>query len=334
MRNEPLQREFTFAFAADEAGQYTLRQAWESFHRSNQHSDRYIADIDCSLRQWERITGNPPVSAITNYVMHQFKERLFTNPIRGKQYEATTVNKHLRNIEAILSAIGPKDRHNPYAHGILSEVPRVPPAKEGEAEPVVASAEEISCIYKACQTATWPRSDRLGYATCDYWRALLVFLFNVGCRKSEFKLLTQQDCNLQEGIVLVRSCKTRKKRPLPINRTVISHLTKIWLPRRVYVWYTQSNDRMLYEQWEKIQLAADIYVPRPEGSDRRNVFGFHELRKTCATEMFLTNPGVAQQFCGHSSIDTTTRHYVNMRTVLRAAVEQREQPAAFNQEVG
>lgn len=310
----------------------TLRAAYEKYHRSVSHAERYVEDVHGALKHWERCTTNSPIGDVTNDAMRGFKEKFLSTPLPSKNRlpKPTTFNKVLRTLDAIFSTLGPKQWGNPYGLGIISDVPKCRSAEEDEPDPVVASPEEVSRIYEHCEVATWPGVMTTGIRPVDLWQGLVVYLFNIGSRRSEFRRLLCTDVRFAERLVYTRATKTGKKRPFPLNETAARHLRKIWMPQpRELMFPFPRNDGGLYKQWRAIQRAAGIVVVRPEGSDRHDVYGFHELRKTCATELAGINEGAAVAICGHSSVATTRKHYIAKSGILRRTSEQLQQPQAF-----
>jgi integrase len=91
---------------------------------------------------------------------------------------------------------------------------------------------------------------------------------------------------------------------------------------RLFDWGRPTIDRYFYAYFHSLQDACGI--PKDEH------FGFHQLRKTCATVWWEHNPQVAQFALGHTSMATTAGFYVRGQAMLARAVEQMPQPAAFN----
>lgn len=333
----------------------TLRQAWLQLHQSADHSPRYAEDVLKALDHWERLTDDPPLRAIDNLALKQWKERLQTTPLPPPRHwsaakkatwvprppSRTTVAKYLREIIAILSTCGPARHGKPDALGVLAIVPCTAPPPVDEGDVVYAEPEEVSAIYRACDAATWPKGPGPRQTwpaelmtAADWWRALLVYLFNIGSRKNEFLRLRWDTVDMSRRLLTPPTSKRQKACLRPINATLFDHLFSIWQPARELVFACPDSKTLLYSQFHTIQRAAGISVPRPAGSRRLPVFGFHELRKTCGTVLTELNPRAAQAMLGHASIETTMRSYSNARRSLLKAAHALEQPAAFAQATG
>lgn len=370
--------------------EFTLRQAYEQFHRQPEHSVRYVREMWTTLGHWERCTNDPPLRGIDNQTLSQFRTTFLGTPLPSKiawllrlaargdpragtigralgirTAELTTLslaevttrvvaqlrrlphvppscqvllagpatwNAQRRQIEAILATVGPARHGKPFALGLIDECPRAQPARETEPDPVTATLTEISEIYLACEVARWPREATTGVPAPDIWRALVVFLFNVGCRRSDFLAIDKTQVDWPRQALLLRQRKTGKARWLPLNETTLSHLARIGECTGPRLFPFPDNLRTLYRTWAAIQQAAEISVPRGSVSCRRQVYGFHELRKTCLTEYFAVNERAAQEMGGHSQLLTTLRHYVSTARrdgVARSASEALPQPEAF-----
>ena len=221
---------------------------------------------------------------------------------------------------------------NPFSLGIIDEHPRAEPARESEPDVVVATAEQVSRIYQHCHVATRPAVARSGCRPVDLFQALVVYLWNVGSRRNDFKALRKEHVRFDLQVIFLRQGKTKKFRPVPMLPVVSQHLRRIWGHPHDRVFPFAANDHELYQQWRAIQQAAGIVVPRPAGSDRLPYFGFHELRKSCLTEFAGISEIAAQQMGAHSKLATTMRHYISatrQQGKLRQAAEQIQQPEAF-----
>lgn len=314
----------------------TLREAFHKFHVSTDHSARYIEDAEKALDHWERCTSNPPIGEITNQTMHEWKNEFMRRPLPPRSPKSTvprspsaaTCAKYLRTLTAILATCGPSQHGNRYGRGIINCVPCARPPKVEEPDVVIATGTELSEIYRHCSVATWPWGPERSPA---WWRALLVYLFNIGSRRNDFLQLRRSQVNFSRHEIRDRQEKNKKSALKPMNSTLAQHLRDIWAPERTLVFECPAS-KYLYRAWYQIQEAAGIHVDRPAGSSRQPFFGFHEIRKTCGTELWLIDPNAAKEMLGHSSGSTTAMSYVRKARLaeqMRPAAEAMPQPAAF-----
>lgn len=244
----------------------------------------------------------------------------------------TTFNAVRASLEAVLATLGPKSDGHPFALGLLPYVPRARPAHEEEPEVKIASEDELEAIYLACNVASWPDPRKTGVPAAAIWRALEVYLYNNANRRQDFEKLRKDQVNLDHGTVSFTSKKTKKTRTQPLHPVVIEHFRAIWDSRSELVFALPRNRKSMYATWRKIQRNAGIKVQRPKSSERHDVYGFHELRKTSLGEYFQINERASQMLGAHSSMQTQLRHYIaatKKEGVLRQASDALPQPSAF-----
>ncbi|CAK9044320.1 Site-specific tyrosine recombinase XerC, partial [Durusdinium trenchii] len=278
--------------------------------RGDRRATRVLSALGLPWRELCHLDQQRRYSAVTDRFLsgNVPAEAVFLLP------RAATFNSTRRTIEAILSTVGPARHGKPFALGYLDDVPCCRPEDEDEPDVIVASLDEVSAIYRACSNVDWPDRRKTGVPAPDLWRALLVWLYNVATRRTDFLMLRKAQIRLdsrgQDGLVLLRQNKTGKSRWLPLNETVVRHLRLIWHSKGPRVFPFPDNRHALYGRWREIQKAAGIHVDRPDWSDRHDVYSFHELRKTSLGEYFVINEGVAQQMGCHAQLATTLKHYV------------------------
>lgn len=289
----------------------TLRMAFIHFYLSPELKVRTVEAYANAFKHWEALTENPPLERIDNSTLQQFKNRFLA------LHSAGTFNKVRRHLLALFNKLGPPMKGNPGGLGVLPVFLYVEKSRETEKLPRVAGPALLNAIYEACETATWPRFE---FGPDTWWRALVVFLFNTGMRRNDFLRLKTTDVDLAGGRLQFQAEKTGKARILPLAPTVVDHFREIWSDREL-VFPKPNGNKSLYLHWHKLQDAA--------GLERSEHITFHELRATCGSNLFERSPGAAQEMLGHSSIETTRRHYTNLSRQLRELAETAEQPAAF-----
>ncbi len=306
----------------------TLRDCFERFYRSDELLPRTIEAYQNTLKHWERITSNPPVAHIDNAVLRDFKVQFLAE---GKS--PATFNKNRQHILSVLNLLGPpshareRDREN---LGLLTAVPYVRKARESEKRPVVYDDRHVDALYAGCAAATWPR---YGGEIAIWWRTAIVLGFNVGARRNDWLSLQWSAIDLDRRELTLHQGKTRKVRVLPLHSTAVEHLrslrsetaSPLVFPTRPDAAAPVVVERFktsLYRTWRAIHRAGGLTDP----ADYRT---FHQLRATCATNLWESNPGHAQQMLCHSSAETTRRHYAHTDPGLRRAVDAIQQPAAF-----
>lgn len=328
-----------------------LRAAYAKYYRSKTDKPRTVEAYEGALDHWERLTADPDFRDIDEQTLFEFQQSLIDDAgpapdeqmlfgwesepaarrrrskrsrARAPVLQPTTANKILRHVMAILNRLGPKAHGNPEGRGLIATVPYVRPLPEEPRDPRTASEEEIGRIYRAAEDAEWPHPLATGVPTADWWRALVVVLYNLGLRRNDFLSLQFAEIDFRGHSLRRKSEKTRKRKPKPLHSVVIDHLSRILPPPekpRLCVFGLPESQRQLYKTWYQIQESAGLSEP---------YYTFHEIRKTCGTAYYEVNPAAAQSILEHSSIATTDKYYANCDPILQRAVDQLRQPAAFS----
>lgn len=289
----------------------TLREAFEKYYRTPSLTSRTVESYENTFRHWENLTDDPSFDEIDNITLHGFKAAYL-------EYNSpATFNKERRHLMAIINRMSPAVRGNPDGLGIIDRIIYIKPAKESKKIPRVATDEQLNAIYEACDLATWPT---FAFGAVNWWRAVLVFLYNTGLRRNDFLELEVGEVSLSLNLIMFDAEKTGKDQKLPLHQSVVDHFGKIWSNRK-HVFPKPKGYKQLYRQWYAIQTAAGI----PEDEH----LTFHQLRSTCGSNLFEKSPGAAQEMLGHSSIETTRRSYANLSRNLIKLAHEAHQPAAF-----
>lgn len=304
----------------------TLREVFERYHRSSAHARTTLSEFDAALRRWEGLTGDPPLVQIDKWRLKEFVEgALSLHRLRTRQpYARSTIHKWLRAVMAVLHAAEEAE--------LIARAPRMPRLKCPRRAIVYATPEEVSRIYAARFLASWPPPESTGVPAPLWWGALIVLLYNCGCRRGEWwRSLPLSAVDLERRQITVIDVKSGGAELRAINDTLAAHLRAFIAaaPERDLLFPSPCNARRLYGTWHALQRAAGVSVRRPPGSELKPYFGFHELRKSCGTALCALNPVAAQRQLGHRSLATTIAHYAGIGETVRRATDALEQPAAF-----
>lgn len=291
----------------------TLRQAFDEFVAPdvNTLAPATIAGYDGALRRWEKITDNPPVGEIDNRAFARFRDALSEQGLAP-----ATVNSQLRYLRRILRRIGPPDSRNPAGEGVISRIPYARQLRVDRKLPRIASREELSRLYHAAASASWPERD---VEPADWWRAFIVTAYNVGPRLSDIKALRSDHVSFEHGTIHFVARKTGKLQIIPANRVTLAHL-KVIDGDRPTMFGISENRHALYRQWKSLKAIAGI----------TQRLTFHDLRRTAGSA--YANAGgldVAATILGHSVSGVTAQYYVNPEERVRIAADQLQQPDAF-----
>lgn len=293
-----------------------LRGVWQRFYLSPDLAARTREAYLDAIGKWELLTRDPTLAELADPIGGKLIMRDFQANLQQVVKSAATCNKVLRHVRAILRRVGPAGPRNENAFEIIARVPYVKPAKEDRRPNRVATLDELSAIYGACDVATWPACP---FAAADWWRCLLVLLYNVGPRRGDFLALKRSDVKLSCGLLLVQQHKKRHPQWKPINSALCAHIERIWQPERELLFPHSKSMKSLYRTWYAIQTAAGIVEP----------YWLHQIRKTCGTQLYAQSPGAAQEMLGHSSPQITYDAYANLTAHLVEASNGLRQPAAF-----
>lgn len=314
----------------------TLRYAYERYLAAH-HAPRTVEGYRTLAKHWEQaalttvmpekgklhlrvVSPDPDLATIDNVTLYDFKTHL------SKTLAQNSVRKYLKHLAVVLNRLGPADHRNKEGLGILAAVPFAKPPKEILKPVVTIESEELTGLYKAAESATWPRCE---IPAPLWWQSLLVLLFNIGLRRIDFLSARQREFDLRRGCVTFDAEKTGKSSTLPLHPVVLEHLERIWEPHREMVWPWRINQEQpdpidrkktsLYAQWHRLRAAAGI----------ERIITPHDLRRTCGSDLFVTSPAAASECLQHSSIVTTQRSYANCSRQTRELMLARNQPSIF-----
>jgi integrase len=276
---------------------------------------RTFAAYDETLKHWKCITGDPelPFDAA---VLAAFKVELHST------LSAATVNKHLRQVNAILAKVGPAGPGNRDALGMITCTVWTRPLREDRPRPRAIADDVVDAIYAACEFARRPRLSWCSPAA--WWRALICLAITSGFRRGALLALRWSDVDVAGRTVRVPASidKCHAERVKPLHVIAVKHLLRI-RGRGELVFAFHGSEIAWYRTWHAIQDRADI--------SSAEQIRFHDLKRFAGTRYAATSsPWVVQQMLDHSSIETS-RFYVNAAEQCRAAVDAFPLPECFKQ---
>lgn len=315
--NEPLFQQ------VESTGGYTLTTFFENYYLPvcmSEASPLSAGHYRSVLKKWSMLTGDPPLSKITNATLAKYRDALLAIRRHDKPLSVNTVRTQLQHLMILLNKAGPPGPRNRDAAGLIDPAPWVKLPKGMPREPRIVSDETLNRCYEAAGQMLAPE---LELPPVNWWRALLVVTVNLGLRSRSLFGLEWRDVDFESRTLIVRPeiNKGRKKQVLPINDVVTAHLKAIRPKRaddgeRVFRW--PFSIEMFRRYLKDLQELAGV-----------EPFGLHQLRKTCGTRLWASNPGAAVLMLGHSSIEITRQSYVGQVSVLRPVADAFPQPAAF-----
>lgn len=285
-------------------------------------AEQNVAQYAESVRIWAEATGDPSLKRIRRSTISAFRRHLESRPgLQAERLSPNTVLKHLVAIKAVLRWAGPRTGNNGEAYskrGLFGAdedgdprlAPNVPLPARTTKTPDPFSLEDIGHWLRACEAARAPRIR--GVAAADWWRALILFSYNVGTR-------------IETTLKITRAMIRGKWLVIPAS-AVKGHRAdlKIWLNafalRAAVAIQSSGNDRLFawphtrnYFAHVQAEIIRNSEIPEAE-----RYGGTHRLRKALATWLTGHNPAVARMQLGHSLAgDVLLAHYANPQIVKR-----------------
>lgn len=266
-----------------------------------------------SIAWWQRLTGDPPLGEIDDWVAAEFVGGLQRQTgRRNRALSPFTISKHTRQLQRVLDFAGPKtrDRHGRRNLAVVPDVPLL----EHPRLPLLApdgdfALGEIRAAYLAAAWMTRPTT--LAWPP-GWWRALVVVAATTGLRVGQLLSLQWQDLQPAEGLpgawVLVTHQAHRARRGLRqyLTAEAVAHLEQNRQhPRQLFPW-TASRRWLGASLQQLLELA---------GLPPQRRFGFHGFRKYLTTALrrsgFASSQRLAQAAAGHADVRTTSAHYIN-----------------------
>jgi integrase len=311
-------------------------------------SPRTIDEHHATLNHWERIVGQPSLAAITAAMLGQFlaglrgprpkrSGGLRQIPLPGFEAETTeadrglspaTVNKHRRQLLALLYKAGPAGPRNRDALGILVSVPWVRAMKQQRRLPRGVDDAVLEALYRGAEAAFHPRLPDIPAA--DWWRGLIVGAVTLGFRRNALMALRWDWIDWGSSTIFLPASadKMGSDRQKPLVPLLLRHLTKIRHgDPRIFPWPGgwPHGETTFYRQWHDIQRSGGIPLVQR--------IKLHDLKRACGTRLASSgaSPWVIQQMLDHGSL-TTSRSYINATDAMREAVQKMPLPACFFEE--
>jgi integrase len=264
-------------------------------------------EVKTALDHFERIIKPVRVFAINTQHVDDFiaARRQEQGRRAGVLLSPATLNKDLRHVKAALGKA--------VEWGYLSRLPRFHMEREPRRIPSYCPPEHFALIYQACEEAArWPENQP--YPAADWWRGLLMTAYMTGWRIGALLALRREDVDLEAGTAFSHAADNKGKRDqlVPLHPVVVEHLKRLAGFTPVFFPWSRSR-RAVFEEFERIQKAAGV---KPERKER---YGFHDLRRAFATMNAGTlSPDALQALMQHRAY-TTTQGYINLARQLKPA---------------
>ena len=197
-----------------------------------------------TLEHWRAITQDPPFP-IEPAALAEFKVRLraIVSP--------ATVNKHLRQVNAILGKAGQPGPGNRDALGVCITTPWTRPLREERPQPRAIADTLIATIYQACKFANHPR---VAWCRRSLVAGVLCVAVTTGFRRGALLALRWCDIRVPEKLIHVPATidKCHHDREKPLHAAAIKHLLQIKGPGDL-VFAFEAGRTEWYREWHHIQ---------------------------------------------------------------------------------
>jgi len=296
-------------------------------------SAKTIADYDAAVRDYVRITGDPPLEEIDQGLGDALVESLMNLPGKrpGSIASPETVRKKCRTLQTLLKFLGPPvSRSTRRAAGIFPQVPcwLDPPDPLPPRVDKAIRRDELEAWLKATDSA------RMTLPVLDpppvWWRTLLAVLYYTGLRIETALALRYSWIDGQWLKVPAAGMKGRR-RPgrFWLSPLALEQLESFRRPDRdrVFSWPHYSRGSLTLDanrpaarraiDRERVRQHAEAGI--------REGLGFHSIRDLVAELLWQVDPVAAQFALGHTTAKTTATHYVGGEA--KAAVIDRALPA-------
>ena len=271
-------------------GWATLKEEYLLSKHAAKLASSSITDISATLNSFERLIGPPFSTQITQVMLDEFKLK------RGKEFISdATLNKDITNLRAFLRFFSEDRAYIRPGLKIKKVKALIKPVQS-------LSEDEVSTLLR------YLKANDHSY----YIRALLAV--SAGLDVGTIDRIEISEIHFDRNTIdTMRPKKKQWHMNRPVQEEVVTELSNylVEVPDGRIKLFQDPYKR---HQWIKLCRGAGITTT------------FHQLRKTFAS--LLQKKGVmlsvAQELLDHSCIETTKKHYINVRSEHKSAVEALE----------
>lgn len=303
----------------------------------------YHANLRIAGRIWQQCHGPLPLAGINQTHTAIFYEWLVVRQWRGRTIGPRTVARICREVQAALNKAAPRSRTNQDGlvdgglfgldqYGRPRESPWIkrPKLAQGEVKPRFTD-RQFAWMHSACAIMEDPA----------WWRALFLWSWNVGTRRSMTLSLRwawfRNGAKRGSYVLRVPAAHSKTARQtgrqfesVPVNRHGYQAAASIrGADGRLFPWDQSLSHfhvcmrKILAEARRLCEEAGEEWGEEPRSQ-------LHGLRRSCATETALRAIREAQQQMGHTKSKTTSAHYVDPLTLAAEEAGDISQPMLFD----
>ena len=255
---------------------------------------------NCLFRIWQRQLGRPPLVAdLTDEAIAGFLRWYLATPIAHRVVKALPSTQAAEKYRSQLLALG----NFAFRRGLLRCAPEcfpLPNNTDGPTPDMVLTPEQVGRLLA---TIAKVPGQRHGIALAGYWRAVILTLWDTGCRPGPLWKISPRHVSLTERyIVLPASAqKHRKTQRLRLHPDTITSIAGIYDPARALLFPPLGTEETQLNWIKRLCRWSGIRLPKGKA--------FRIFRISCASWCSLGNVNPTQQL-GHVSPATTQEHYL------------------------
>jgi integrase len=284
--------------------------------RANGRSPLTVESYRRDLATWESVCGPLDSTQINQLAVDQYKSvrsqqrRLVRRKVNGewslvplkRTITPAQINKELRTIRALIKWM---QARNYNKHSITISM-----VKEPRKTPRILTPAEIENLRT--QAALHPGM-----------HCRVAILLGTAQRCGAVERLAVTDIDVEHGRIRFQE-KGGRERVLPVSERVMQIVVD-------YMATLPTGRKWLFHAADPTGKQTSTIWPRRRWARMVTLAGLpgltpHDLRETCLTMLAKSNVSavIAQRLAGHSSIETTMRHYINAddEELLRRAVNE------------
>lgn len=248
-------------------------------------SPKTVEQYEIALRHWKRFCGSLALSDIDDMALAAFVAAL------ARSRSPATVAKTLRHVMSIVRLAAKR----------AGVVPPDPPAvRVSRRIPEAFTIDQVEAILAECRREP---GSLAALPASRWWPALVLFVFDTGCRVGAALASVADDLAIGERSVLLRA-ETQKQRAdqwHTLSDQAIAAIAALYPRPGSLVFPWPYGRGVIYKRFRRILDRAGV----PAGRERGGLF--HKLRKTTASYVHA-NGGDATYQLGHSSRQVTERY--------------------------
>jgi len=283
----------------------TLTEFYESYvlpcvRAPRGRSEGTIEQDRIALRHWARITGDPPIDAITQQTCARFMAAIADK-------SPATRRKIAVHLQFVLDHAGPIDRRHRSAASLLTSVPYLERPESVSQEPQRAyTFEEIERLIEATREITPSKAIALPDQSL-WWASLIRFAWHTGLRRMNI-LNSRWTWLRSDGWLEVPASyykQNKAQRRFYLSEPARAAIARIRTKEgKFFAW----NGHLSHFRTKWNQLTRCL----PKG--RR--FGLKAIRRAALTWLAERNPLVARLVAGHRKLDVLEDYYVQREVVM------------------